>query len=74
MGNIKEEIENYAILSAIMICLETHDEEADAGILILLEVLLSPEREEEEKKRILDFEFLIEMNTALESEVVSPGH
>ena len=69
MGNIKEAVENYDLLSAIMICLGTHDDEADAGILKLLEVLLSSEREAEEKKRILEEEFLIEMNTALESEV-----
>lgn len=69
VGNIKEAVENYDLLSAIMICLGTHDEEADAGILKLLEVLLSSEREAEEKKRILEEEFLIEMNTALESEV-----
>lgn len=69
VGNIREAVENYDLLSAVMICLGTHDEEADTGVLKLLEVLLSSEREAEEKKRILEEEFLIEMNTALESEV-----
>ena len=47
----------------------TNDEEADTGILKLLEVLLSSERKAEEKKRILEEEFFIQMDAALESEV-----
>ncbi|MBM6804528.1 hypothetical protein H6B07_18200 [Mediterraneibacter glycyrrhizinilyticus] len=44
----------------------TNDEEADTGILKLLEVLLSSERKAEEKKRILEEEFFIQTDTALE--------
>lgn len=69
VGNVKEAVENYDLLSAVMICLGTHDEEADTGILKLLEVLLSSERKAEEKKRILKEEFFIQMDAALESEV-----
>lgn len=69
VGNVKEAIENYDLLSAVMICLGTHDEEADTGILKLLEVLLSSKRKAEEKKRILKEEFFIQMDSALESEV-----
>lgn len=50
MGNVKEKIENYDLLTAIMICLGTTDDNS-SGILKLLEVLLSTEREVEEKRR-----------------------
>ncbi len=52
VGNVKEKIENYDLLTAIMICLGTTDDNS-SGILKLLEVLLSTEREVEEKKKIL---------------------
>ena len=44
-------------------------ENADSGILKLLEVLLSSEREADEKKKILQEEFSIEMDRTFESEV-----
>lgn len=69
IGEVKEAVENYDLLSAVMICLGNCESEAETGILKLLEVLLSSEREAEEKKRILQEEFSIEMNTTLESEV-----
>lgn len=68
MGNVKEKIENYDLLTAIMICLGTTDDNS-SGILKLLEVLLSTEREVEEKKKILQEDFAIEMTKTLESEV-----
>ena len=69
IGEVKEAVENYDLLSAVMFCLGNCESEAETGILKLLEVLLSSEREAEEKKRILQEEFSIEMNTTLESEV-----
>lgn len=68
VGNVKEKIENYDLLTAIMICLGTTDDNS-SGILKLLEVLLSTEREVEEKKKILQEDFAIEMTKTLESEV-----
>ncbi len=64
-GNVKEKIENYDLLTAIMICLGTTGCNS-SGILKLLEVLLSTEREVEEKKKILQEDFAIEMTKTLE--------
>lgn len=69
MGNVLESIENYDLLSAVMICLGGENKEADSGILKLLEVLLSSEREADEKKKILREEFFIKMDRTFESEV-----
>ena len=69
VGNIREDKENYDLLTAIMICLGDKEKSADSGILRLLEVLLSSERAVEEKKQILENEYNIEMTTTIESEV-----
>lgn len=70
VGAIKEPVEHYDLLSIVMICLRDSDEENhSSGILKLLEVLLSSEREAADKKRILQEEFKIEMTKDLESEV-----
>ncbi len=70
IGEVKETVENYDLISAIMICLGNHEEEAEEGILKLLEVLLSSKRKTEEKKKILREEFSINMSTMLEREMV----
>ncbi len=62
-------IENYDLLTAIMICLGDSDDENASGILKLLEVLLSSDREVKEKKEILQNDFSIEMTKTLEREV-----
>lgn len=70
VGAVKEPVEHYDLLSVVMICLGDSDEENhSSGILKLLEVLLSSEREAADKKRILQEEFKIEMTKDLESEV-----
>ena len=69
IGNVKERKENYDLLTAIMICLGDKNNEADSGILRLLEVLLSSERETKEKTRILQKDFGIEMTEKFEREV-----
>lgn len=61
--------ENYDLLTAIMICLGDSDDENVSGILKLLEVLLSSNREVNEKKKILQNDFSIEMTKTLEREV-----
>lgn len=69
IGNVKERKENYDLLTAIMICLGDKNNEADSGILRLLEVLLSAEREVEEKRQILQTDYGIKMTETLEKEV-----
>ena len=69
IGNIRENKENYDLLTAVMICLGDKEKSADSGILRLLEVLLSSERAVEEKKQILENEYHIDMSTTMESEV-----
>lgn len=69
VGSVSESIEDYDLLSAVMLCMGGESAEADSGILKLLEVLLSSEREADEKKKILQEEFFIEMDKTFESEV-----
>ena len=69
VGNVHEIPQNYDLLSAIIICLSDSEQEADGGVLKLLEVLLSPTREAAEKKQILQNDFHIEMTRKLEKEV-----
>ena len=69
IGNVAEKKENYDLLTAIMICLGHSGDDKYAGILKLLDVLLSSEREPEEKKRILQDDFHIKMTKKLEEEV-----
>lgn len=69
IGNVLEQKENYDLMAAIMICLGNSEDDRYAGILRLLDVLLSSEKEAEEKKKILQEDFNIRMTKALESEV-----
>lgn len=69
IGSCSERKENYDLLTAIMICLGDPDDENVSGILKLLEVLLSSNREANEKKKILQNDFSIEMTKTLEREV-----
>ena len=69
IGSCSERKENYDLLTAIMICLGDSEDENVSGILKLLEVLLSSDREVNEKKEILQNDFSIEMTKTLEREV-----
>ena len=69
VGLYEEDIMNYDLLTAIIICLGDVDDEEATGILKLLEVLLSTERSTEEKKKILQEDFAIKMTPELEREV-----
>lgn len=69
IGDVAEKKENYDLLTAIMICLGHSGDDKYTGILRLLDVLLSPEKVPEEKKKILQEEFHIKMTKKLESEV-----
>lgn len=69
IGEVSEKKENYDLLTAVMICLGHSGDHKYAGILKLLDVLLSSEKEPEEKKKILYGDFDIKMTKELESEV-----
>lgn len=57
------------LLTVVMICLGHSGDDNYAGILKLLDVLLSSEKQPEEKKQILQDDFGIKMTKTLESEV-----
>ncbi len=69
IGNGTESVDNYDLLSAIMICLGDPNGKDSDGILKLLEVLLSSSIEVKKKKEILDHDFNIKMTKTMESEV-----
>lgn len=69
MGDVVEAKENYDLFTAVIICLGHSGDDKYAGILKLLDVLLSSETEPEEKKKILQDDFHIKMTKTLESEV-----
>ena len=66
---MSEQKENYDLLTVVMICLGHAEDDNYTGILKLLDVLLSSEKEAEEKKKILQEDFDIAMTKTLESEV-----
>ncbi len=69
IGKVLEKRENYDLMTVIMICLGHSGSDRYEGILKLLDVLLSSEKEVEEKKKVLQEDFDIRMTKALESEV-----
>lgn len=71
IGDVKEKNADYDLLTAVMICLGSSEDDKYTGILKLVDVLLSSEKEPEEKKKILQEDFHIKMTKTLESEVLS---
>ena len=69
IGKFSESTKNYDLMTAIVICLGDAEDSKEIRILKLLEVLLSSERNAEEKKRILQEAFSIKMTQELEREV-----
>ena len=69
IGKVKEKKENYDLITVVMICLGSPENDNYTGILKLLDVLLSSEKEPEEKKKILQNDFGVKMTKTLESEV-----
>ena len=69
VGEASEKRENYDLLTAVIICLGHSGDKKYAGILKLLDVLLSSEKDPAEKKKILYEDFDIKMTKELESEV-----
>ncbi len=69
VGNVKEEEQNYDLMSVIMVCLGSPESENYDGVLKLLGTLLSKQIPYTEKQSILENEFKIPMRETLESEV-----
>ena len=69
VGHVTEKVENYDLMSAVMICLGKPDSENYHGVLKLLNVLLSSETTTKEKERILHDDFDIAMTQNLKREV-----
>lgn len=69
VGEVSEKKENYDLLTAVVICLGHSEDKKYTGILKLLDVLLSSEKDPKEKKKILQEDFDIKMTKELESEV-----
>ncbi len=64
---MKEPVQNYDLMTAVMICLGSGGKENN--VLRLLETLLSPRLEPETKKHILQDEFDIKMTQTFDREV-----
>lgn len=69
IGNVKEQIQNYDLLTAIMICLGDSEGGNYTGILKLLDVLLSSDTSQEDKRQILQNDFDIPMTQTIERTV-----
>lgn len=69
VGDASEAVRNYDLLSIVMLCLGGPGGENYDGVLRLLDVLLSSESSEAEKRRVLRDEYDIQMTQTLESEV-----
>jgi len=69
IGSVKEQIRDYDLLSVVMLCLGGDKGENYDGVLKLLDVLLSSEKNAVEKKQVLQDNFHIPMTQELESEV-----
>ena len=69
VGQAVEPVQNYNLLSIVMLCLGGPDGENYDGVLRMLDVLLSHETSEAEKRRILQDDYDIQMTRTMESEV-----
>ena len=69
VGEVTEPVRNYDLLSIIMLCLGGPDGENYDGVLRMLDVLLSNETSEAEKRKILQDDYGIQMTRAMEKEV-----
>lgn len=69
VGEAKEPVRNYDLLSVIVLCLGGPDGENYDGVLRMLDVLLGGETSEAEKRRILQEDYDIPMTLAMKEEV-----
>ena len=70
-GSVQEPVKN--LLSVLLLCPGDPASQNSEGILKLLGVLLSSKIKAEEKKKLLEQEFHVEMNRTMESEVEQMG-
>ncbi len=69
VGEATEPVRNYDLLSIIMLCLGGPEGENYGGVLRMLDVLLSNETSEAEKRKILQDDYNIQMTQTMEREV-----
>ncbi len=69
IGRVREPVKNYDLLSVLLLCPGDPESSGSEGILKLLGVLLSSEIKANDKKKLLEQEFYIEMNRTMEREV-----
>ena len=69
IGRVREPVKNYDLLSVLLLCPGDPGSPGSEGILKLLGVLLSSEIKANDKKKLLEQEFHIEMNRTMEREV-----
>lgn len=69
VGEAVESVRNFDLLSIIMLCLGGPDRENYDGVLRMLDVLLSNETSEAEKRKILQNDYDIQMSQTMEQEV-----
>ncbi len=69
VGKTAEPVMNYDLLSVIMLCLGGPEQENYDGILRMLDVLLSSEVSEQEKRNVLEYDYGIQMTKTMEGEV-----
>jgi hypothetical protein len=69
VGNAKEELKNYDLLSVLLVRLGDPDKADEKSILRLLDVLLSAEKKPDEKKELLEKDFDIPMSATMSKEV-----
>ena len=69
VGGATEPVGNYDLLSIIMLCLGGPDGENYDGVLRMLDVLLSDETSEAEKRKILQDDYDIQMTRTMDREV-----
>ena len=69
VGGAMEPVRNYDLLSIVMLCLGGPDGENYDGVLRMLDVLLSNETGEAEKRKILQDDYDIQMTRTMEQEV-----
>ena len=73
VGKAHEEVENYDLISLVMLHLGSETGENYSGILKLLGTLFTSDATVEEKKQVLQDEFHIPMTRTIEQEVSSMG-
>ncbi|MCD8104357.1 MAG: PD-(D/E)XK nuclease family transposase [Lachnospiraceae bacterium] len=71
ISNVKEAVEHYDLMTAVMICTGSENNENYSGILKLLGVLFSNELSQDEKLKVLQEDFDIPMTHSIERGISS---